>query len=80
MFLTNQQSFFKSKGNSGNSRNAFGLPLLEDLLKTLIDNVTVIDRIEKIVRELESSDEKRIPSDFYDIWEAIIDIRREEIE
>ena len=80
MFLTNQQSFFKSKGNSGNNRNAFGLPLMEDLLKTLTDNVNVIDRIEKIVKELESSDEKRIPSEFYDIWEAIIDIRREEIE
>jgi hypothetical protein len=40
----------------------------------------VIDRIERIVREIEASDQKRIPEEFYDIWEAVVEVRREKIE
>jgi hypothetical protein len=79
-FLTDQSSLFKSKAGSSSQNNYLGLPLMEDLLQSLTDNVGVIDRIERIVREIEASDQKRIPEEFYDIWEAVVEVRREKIE
>ena len=79
-FLTGQNSLFKSNKSSRSQNNYLGLPLMEDLLQSLTDNVGAIDRIERIVREIEASDQKRIPEEFYDLWEAIVEVRREDIE
>lgn len=78
--LTGGNSFLKSKSSNAKKRNSLGLPLMEDLLKALTDNISVIDRIDRIVNEIEASDKKKIPKEFYDLWEAIVEVRREEIE
>ena len=57
-----------------------GFPLMEDLLNALTDKVELIDRIERIVNKIEKSDQSRIPSEFYKIWDTIMEVRREEIE
>ncbi|MFW5961389.1 MAG: phospholipase D family protein [bacterium] len=80
LFLSGRSRLFKSKTADKNSKNKLGLPLMEDLLQSLTDNPYLIDRIQRIVDDLEAAEEKRIPAEFYDIWEAIIEVRSEEIE
>jgi len=80
LFLSGNSRLFKSKTADKSSKNKLGLPLMEDLLQSLTDNPYLIDRIQRIVDDLEAAEEKRIPAEFYDIWEAIIEVRSEEIE
>lgn len=78
--LSGQNYLFKSNKSSRSRNNYLGLPLMEDLLQSLTDNLGTIDRIEKIVKQIEASDQKCIPEEFYDLWEAVVEVRRENIE
>jgi len=80
-FIRTNQNYNFGFGNNKNRNNNFmGFPLMEDILNALTDKVKLIDRIERIVNKIEKSDQSRIPSEFYKIWNTIMEVRREEIE
>ncbi|MFW6026518.1 MAG: hypothetical protein ACOCRX_09260, partial [Candidatus Woesearchaeota archaeon] len=80
LIFSPHNTFFRSKGAFNKKSKFLSLPLMEDMLQALSNNVEIIDRIERIVKNLEASEQKRIPDEFYNIWEAIVEVRREEIE
>ena len=55
----------------------FGLPLLEPLLRTLSDDPARLADVERLVLDLESSDEGAalLPEDFVEVWSAIRSVR-----
>lgn len=56
-----------------NSFAAFGLPLLEPLLRTLAEDPNRLDHIERLVRDLEETEEGRqlLPAELVNLWAAI---------
>jgi len=56
-----------------NSLASFGLPLLEPLLRTLAEDPSRIDHIERLVRDLEQTEEGRqlLPNELVILWAAI---------
>lgn len=64
-------------GEDAYAPGGFGLPLLEPLLRTLANDSARLADIERLVRDLESTEEgtKLLPSDFRQVWDAIIAVR-----
>ena len=56
-----------------NPLGAFGLPLLEPLLRTLAEDPSRLDHIELLVKDLEKTDEGRqlLPEELVMLWTAI---------
>lgn len=68
----------QNEGDGGQWQDAhfsggFGLPLLEPLLRTLADDPARLADVERLVRDLESSEEGAalLPEDFVEVWGAI---------
>ena len=56
-----------------NSPGSFGLPLLEPLLRTLAEDPSRLDHIERLVQDLEKTEEGRqlLPEELVMLWSAI---------
>jgi len=72
-----QQQGMGGKWKSAHHANGFGLPLLEPLLRSLSDNPACLDDVERLVHDLESSEEGvlLLPKEFLQVWEAIRAVR-----
>jgi hypothetical protein len=59
--------------NDASTFGPFGLPLLEPLLRTLAADPTRLAPVERLVRDLESTDEgkKLLPEEFVTLWASI---------
>jgi len=53
------------------------LPIMEDIMRQLVDDVSVIDRIDKFIKKIKAENENspKIPESFYDFWNTIIEVR-----
>ncbi|QKK08594.1 MAG: N-6 DNA methylase [Planctomycetota bacterium] len=73
-----QQSGTGGKWKNAHFAGGFGLPLLEPLLRTLSDDPARLADVERLVRDLESSDEGAalLPEEFAQVWSAIRSVRR----
>jgi hypothetical protein len=56
-----------------NSLGSFGIPLLEPLLRTLAEDPSRLDHIERLVQDLEKTEEGRhlLPDELVMVWSAI---------
>lgn len=75
-FLMQQQSA-SSSGSTGSSIDS--VPLLESLVRALGRNPQALDRLDRLVADLNSTDEGRelLPERFNEIWEPIMSARKE---
>lgn len=80
MLLNDEGLDLQGEGNGGGrgwgdwgSLGAFGLPLLEPILRTLGTDPSRLDHIERLVRDLEKTEEGRqlLPDEFVMLWTAI---------
>lgn len=71
-----------SAGSNGRSVGGGEIPLLESLLKALAREPEKIDRINKLVSDLQKSDADfgLLPDDFMEIWKPIWEVRKEMIQ
>ena len=66
------------QGADNGAANA-GIPLLESLVRTLADDPSRLDGVDRLIADLERTEEGRalLPDDLLDIWEAFRSVRGE---
>jgi hypothetical protein len=84
MLLDEPESVLAGDDGQGSSEKwaycatgAFGIPLLEPLLRSLANNPSRLDPIERLVRDLEATEEGRtlLPPEFLAVWTSIRQFR-----